>query len=622
MFRGSLSRKYLAPWGALTCLGLICWCMAQSAQPVGADDKNKSDTGKPTEMKKSESPKSTDKMKDDKPNPKSSDKPDGQKEPPKSTPPVKEPPSLGDSSNLSDEKIIEFINQRIEIAWKENNIKPSNLASEPEFVRRLYLDVIGRIPTIEEIQAHNKGAATPIQRKAKTLQRLLLDQDYAMHWANVWTVWLLTRTSPPGIDRENLHTWLADGFANNKRYDEMVMDLLTATGKADDREAKNAAAVNFILSHVGEAVPRDPQGRDFGQFEMVPITSRVTKLFLGMQTQCTQCHDHPSLDDRKQSMYWGINVFFRQVERVPPVIQMRQRDQPLRFYELRENSRRNPDGAVFYERRNGVILKSGGVYLDGTRVSLKGVKSRREELAKLLIQDEYFAKAIVNRMWAYFMGRGFTNPVDDFSVNNPISHPELLDRLAKDFVTSGYDYRRLITWIVSSKPYQLSSETNATNAKSDTDAYFARMQLKAMSPEQLVDSIMQATRIESTRSSNEAKRRLQAEWLRDFIVNFGDDEGNEATFNGTVVQALLLMNGGKLNEALSNKPGSMINRLMTVPVEKRIDYIYLSTLSRLPTSSERAFIARRWMIAGNDHTAPMQDLMWALINSNEFILNH
>lgn len=621
MLRLSIDRCRLVPVGLIAGLGLIGCMICHAPGLAGADEKGKGDPVSSTEVKKSDGTKKND---DDKIGPQAGGKTDAKSDKPV-PPPEPQPPSLGDTSQLNDAKVIEYINQQIETAWRENNIKPSSIASESELLRRMYLDIIGRIPTIEEIQAHNKGAAAPAQRRAKTLQKLLLDQDYALHWANVWTVWLLTRTSPAGIDRDNLHTWLADGFANNKRYDEMVMDLLTATGKADDRESKNAAAVNFILSHVGEAVPRDPQGRDFGQFEMVPITSRVTKLFLGMQTQCVQCHDHPSLDDRKQGMYWGINVFFRQVERVPPVIQVRQRDQPLRFYELKENPRRNPDGAVFYERRNGVILKSGGVYLDGTRVDLKKTKSRREELAKLLIEDEYFSKAIVNRMWAYFMGRGFTNPVDDFSENNPISHPELLDRLAKDFVTSGYDYRRLITWIVGSKPYQLSSVSNPSNAKPDTEAYFARMQLKAMSPEQLVDSIMLATRVEATRSSNEARRRLQEDWLRDFTLNFGDDEGNEATFNGTVVQALLLMNGNRLNEALSNRPGSMIQRLMTLPVEKRIDHIYLATLSRLPTSAERSFIAKRWIIPGNDQAAmaaPLQDLMWALINSNEFILNH
>ncbi|HMP01027.1 MAG TPA: DUF1553 domain-containing protein [Gemmatales bacterium] len=533
------------------------------------------------------------------------------------------PPS--DSRSFSDEETIKYINQSIEKAWRENGIKPSPPATEHELVRRMYLDLIGRIPSPEEITAHMRGGTTATARQKRTLKVLLEDQDYPSHWANIWTVLLLTRTRQPGIDRANFHAWVADSFANNQRYDQFVLDLLTATGKADDRSStsRNAPAANFILSHVGEPAPKGPRGEDFGQFEMVPVTSRVTRIFLGIQTQCVQCHDHPFIDTRKQGQYWGVNVFFRQVERQPANITTQNpRLQASQHYELRENSRRNPEGAVFYEKRNGVLFKTGGVYLDGKRVNLRGLSQRRQALAELLVQDPDFGRAIVNRMWAYFMGRGFTDPIDDFGEHNPVSHPDLLDRLAQDFVTSGYDLRRLISWIVQSRPYQLTSMSNETNRKPDTDAYFARVQLKAMSPEQLVDSILQATGADATARTYADKRRLQDEWLDQFVTNFGDDEGNEVTYNGTVVQALMMMNGGRLNEAIRNRAGTTMAKAMTMPPAARIDYLYLAALGRPPSSSERNFITQRLVPNKDDQAAPWQDLFWALLNSNEFILNH
>ena len=579
----------------LTVLGtLMGWAAAQDAKPQSA---------------KAESPPST----AEKPE---TAKADGAKP---------EAPKSDGPRTFSDEDTIKFINQSIEKAWRENGIKPSNPATEHELVRRMYLDLIGRIPAPEEITAHFKGGTTRTERQKRTLKALLDDQDFPTHWANIWTVLLLTRTRQPGIDRANFHAWLSDNFANNQRYDQFVIDLLTATGKADDRSStnRNAPAVNFILSHVGEPAPKGPRGEDYGQFEMVPVTSRVTRIFLGIQTQCVQCHDHPFIDTRKQGQYWGLNVFFRQVERVPQVIMTQNgRQQASQFYELRDNVNRNPEGAVFYERRNGVLFKTGGVYLDGKRVALRGVSQRRALFAQLLVQDEYFAKAIVNRMWAHFMGRGFTQPVDDFGEHNPISHPELLDRLAQDFVTAGYDLRKLMTWIVLSRPYQLSSISNETNRKSDTDGYFARMQLKAMTPEQLVDSIMQATRAHATARTHAEKRRILEEWLDQFVTNFGDDEGNEVTYNGTVVQALMMMNGNRLNEAIRNRAGTTLAKAMTLPPAARLDFLYLSALGRPPTSAERQFIFQRLVPNKDDEAAPWQDLFWALLNSNEFILNH
>lgn len=549
-------------------------------------------------------------------------------------------------SGLNDTRTIGFINEQIEKNWKENKIQPSALANDYEWIRRAFIDTIGRIPSA--LPANVSAKEDPVaakgemqyfldlpanRRRSEVLKYLLNHQDYARNWANIWTIWLITRTTQPGIDRANLHSWLERQFGENRRFDEIVLDLVTATATDKDgcssKVDKNAAPANFLLSHFGEMVAPENRARD-GQFEMIPATSRVTRVFLGIQTQCTQCHDHPFIDERKQGQFWGVNVFLRQMERQPPVIQLQNaRMASLQHYQLRDNPNANPEAGVFYEQRNGLLKYSSAVWLDRNKPDLSSGSPRRQELARFLIQDEYFAKSFVNRMWARYMGRGFTNPVDDFGEHNPVSHPELLDRLAQDFITSGYDVHRLITWIMSSKPYQLTSVANATNIKSDAEPYFSRMLLKTMSPEELVESIFTATNYIQMRYARnpQARRDTEAEWLRDFTVNFGDDEGNEASFNGTVVQALLLMNGPKLNDAVN------ISQTVKAAIESNrpLDVLYLAALSRLPTNKEKeAFLAAlnpngpfaAMYLKEKDRVKLYRDVLWALFNSNEFMLNH
>lgn len=549
-------------------------------------------------------------------------------------------------SGLNDGRTIAFINEEIEKAWKENKIQPSAYSNDYEWIRRIFIDTIGRIPAAmptstnaREDPVGTKGELIyflelpSARRRSEVIKYLLNHEDYAKHWANLWTTWLITRTTQPGIDRPNLHAWLERQLGENRRYDDIVTDLITATATDKDGSSskieKTAAPANFLLSHFGEAVPKERQMRD-GQFEMVPATSRVTRLFLGIQTQCTQCHDHPFIDDRKQGQFWGVNVFLRQMQRTPPVIQVQNaRMQSLQHYKLTDNMTANQEAGVFYEQRNGLLKRSGAVWLDKSRPSLSSSSPRRRELARFITQDEYFAKSFVNRMWAQYMGRGFTNPIDDFGEHNPISHPDLLNRLAQDFITSGYDTHRLIQWIVYSKPYQLSSIANASNIKPEAEPYFARMQLKSMSPEGLVDSIFTATHFIQVKHANnpQARRDEVAEWLRDFTVNFGDDEGNEATFNGTVVQALLLMNGRKMTDAVN------ASRTVKYAMEssKPLDVLYLSALSRPPSDKEREAFNAAINPAGAYATVYLKDkernklyrdVLWALFNSNEFILNH
>jgi hypothetical protein len=357
----------------------------------------------------------------------------------RATPAKKAPATPGVKSEDVDQ--VRAINDKLGAKWRAQRITPSPRASDYEFIRRVSLDLIGRIAKPDEITRFL--ADPPATRRALLIDRLLKSEEYAKNWANIWTVWLLTRTGANdggegGTHHEQMRQWLEGQFAREgMSYKELVREILTATGKSSEN-----GAVNYILAHLGEPVP-SPKQMEEGKFSMVPVTSRTTRLFLGLQTQCAQCHDHPN-KVWKQKDFWGINVFFRQVDAPggprPANRRMMGRD------ELKDNPALNPEGVVLFEQRSGGVLATKAAFLDHTRPDPRNA-SRRQELARFITDSPYFAKAYVNRMWAHFFGRGFTNPVDDFGPDNEVSHPELLNELAASFAHYGYDPRRLIRWI-------------------------------------------------------------------------------------------------------------------------------------------------------------------------------
>jgi hypothetical protein len=537
-----------------------------------------------------------------------------------------------DLSQLTE--MVSTINKLSEEKWKENKIVPSRYADDYEFIRRASLDIIGRIAKPEEIREFLKDPKET--RRSKLINRLLDSDEYPRHWANLWANWLLSRSGAFGRGpyHEYMATWLEDQFSQNKPYSSIVKSLITATGDNNDTE-KGGAATNFILAHLGENVPPG-QRNDDGHFQMVPITSRITRLFLGTQVQCAQCHDHPFYSNIKQEHFWGVNAFLRQVARQgqPP-----QQGRMMAFGKLSltddENVVKEP--LVFFEKRNGVVLTAKAEFLPngeerhGARLpaDASGI-TRREKLAEYIIEHPQFPKAIVNRMWGVFFGRGFVNPVDDFNDQNQPSNPELLDELAARYKHYNYDFKKLIRWICNSNPYNLSYVANKTNDKPEHEALFSRMIMKAMSPEQLFESLMVATKAEAA-ESKEGKKNLKEQWLGTLISNFGDDEGNEVNFNGTVVQALLMMNGKDINEAISRKEkGAVAIAIRNRTEAAAIQELYLTALNRPPTPREYRAIIEGFhllnpVVAGNDYRNPSrryEDLFWALVNSNEFILNH
>jgi hypothetical protein len=312
---------------------------------------------------------------------------------------------------------------------------------------------------------------------------------------------------------------------------------------------------------------------------------------------------------------------------------MRRRMGPPAALLLTDDTEVNPDANVFFEQRNGKVRMHKAEFLPpegkerGPRLdpNKKGLE-RRQELAKLLVEHEQFPKAMVNRMWGLFFGRGFVNPIDDFNDNNTAVHPELLNELAARFKHYNFDQKRLIRWITHSNAYHLSYVANKTNDKPEHETQFSRMIMKALSPEQLFESLMTATRAEQADSAAK-KKELRDKWLTALIANFGDDEGNEVNFNGTIVQALMMMNGKEINDAITrDKKGSVAMAMASSRNPTAIiTELYLTALGRPPRPAElRGVQAKMFLRAGfkDSPKAKYEDLFWALLNCNEFLLNH
>jgi hypothetical protein len=299
---------------------------------------------------------------------------------------------------------------------------------------------------------------------------------------------------------------------------------------------------------------------------------------------------------------------------------------------------------LFYELRNGQMKVAYPVFVDGTSLASvyeeKGEDfgdrgrvadvNRREELAKLLVESREFDQAIVNRMWGHFFGYGFTKPVDDIGPHNVPSHPELLDQLGQSFRRSEFDLKQLIRWITLSEPYSLSSRATKKNEGDDPTLgarpMFSHFYLRQMEAEQLYESLLVATAADETVKDPERRDQVRERWLRQFNNAFGTDDGGESTsFNGTIPQALTLMNGPLVTRATGNGRGSMLawvaeNQKMNNA--EKIRYLYLAALSRRPTKPEVALSNELLAARDGKVGAALQDIWWALLNSNEFILIH
>lgn len=508
----------------------------------------------------------------------------------------------------SGDAIIEYINQETRQAWKDNGIDASPVADDAEWMRRVYLDIVGHIPEADEVGKFL--ARKDKAKRSKLIEQLLDDPGYTRNWTTVWTNLCIGQQTPRRVSRDGMAKFFREAFGRNRAWNEVVFDLVSAEGHFEQN-----GAVNFLLAQM--------QDQDDG----VQMTAKTTRLFLGMQVQCTQCHDHPS-NEWKQDQFWKFNSFFRQTAKVDH----RKYDTKAgrMVDDFSELVWRDYDGPVYFEKRNGLMQVAYPTYF-GSEVDPGPVTERRTELAKLMTSGEQpqIALAMVNRMWCHFFGYGFTRPIDDIGPHNPPTHPALMDRLAAEFVNSGYDCKQLMKWIANSEPYQLTSKMGKKN-QLDNPAVgeiplFSRVYVKPLTAEQLYDSLIIATNAhKSGRSGWEQSEKQRQEWLQQFVRAFGNDEGEEtSSFDGSIPQALMMMNGDLVKDAVSFKSGSHLGDILADKGNdaQKLQKIYMTSLGRHPTKSEMNAV-QKYFRASRDPMSVYSDLFWALLNSNEFIFNH
>ncbi len=516
--------------------------------------------------------------------------------------PAAKAPSPGASPGSADAANV--LDPLLKAAWQEAGLKPAAVARDEEFLRRVYIDVLGRIPNVAE--AREFLAAKGTDKRARLVDHLLDHVDYPKNFATEWTNLLVGRgRQERNVDRDALTSWLRKQFAANRPWNEVVYDLVTASGSN-----KENGAVNYTIAHL--------------ETEAVPLTSRTTRLFLGRQLQCVQCHDHPQ-NDWKQADFWGVNAFFRGLK----VEEKRAADAAgLERVDHVELTDVPTSAFARFDRRNGMMGVAFPRFIDGRKLDKPDASVRRVELGKLIVDpdSDMLAQAMVNRTWARFLGRGFVNPVDDIGTHNPAVLEDVFTKLTEEFRTSGYDVKQLVRTITSSAAYQTSSIRPASKTRPEDDL-FSVMALRPMSPEQLFDSLLTATAAHRPGSGRDDARRDA--WMRQFLFTFGNDEGDEATsFQGTIPQSLMMMNGELMRDALSGKPGSFLadaieqsGRSRRSPAPFLVDQLYMAALSRHPSNAE-ATAAVRHLESYPDAMPFLQDLFWALLNSNEFILIH
>lgn len=516
----------------------------------------------------------------------------------------------------SSDPLINDINQFIRQGWEDNGVEPSEVADDAEWIRRVFLDLVGHVPSGKQVEEFMRDKDDA--KRSKLVDTLLADPAYVRNQTTLWTNTLIGRGTPDKTNRAGLEKFLRESFAKGRPWNEVAYDLIAAEGRFDEN-----GAVNYVLAQL----QLNPNSEEY----VVEATAKTARIFLGLQVQCTQCHNHP-FNEWKQNQFWEFNSFFRQALRVDHEKYNPQTGQMDDDYS--ELIRRNFEGPVYYETRAGLMLVAYPKYF-ATELDPGPETNRRLEFAKAVTKDDsqkLLAKAMVNRTWGHFFANGFTRPVDDMGPHNPASHPELLDRLTDEFIKSGYDTKKLASWICNTEAYNLTSRFNGKkneidNPSNGETALFSHMYVKPMQVEQLYESLLVATSANAAgQGSYEAAQGKREEWLRQFMRIFGADDGEEPTlFSGTIPQALLMMNGPLVQNAISAEKGSYLNEVLSNPSYKkdpdRIRALYLAALGRTPTSTE----VKNMSGMMSRYPTPLmayQDLYWALLNSNEFIVIH
>ena len=497
------------------------------------------------------------------------------------------PAKIGDATAVAT-----MIDKEIDAKLVEQKIAAGENATDSEFLRRAYLDLIGIIPSVEKARLFLDDPSPG--KRATLIDELLASTQFGHHVADEWMALLVTRTSDQRrITFEPLREWLTGQFNKNRPWNQIVTELIAAEGTQE----KNPATTFYLSNNTVDK-----------------MTDAVSKTFLGVSIQCAQCHDH-KFEDWKQTEYWSLAQFFMRVE-VQGGAMAKAADPAI--HEVKNPNRRKlplPEDAKSVPAR----------YLrETTPVNLPADGPIRPTLAKWLTSttNPYFAKAMVNRVWSQLFGTGIVTPVDDMGPNAIASHPKLLNALAANFAADNFDLKNLIRAMVLSKTYQRTGKP--TGGEGDDDPrLFARMAVKVMTPEQLYDSTFA---IVGVAANDEARMRMKMANAgakgnppdaREKFVNFflaGQEMASTTEYEIGIPQALKLMNSRQIGN-----PAAAKKLVATKTGTAAIEELYLATLSRRPTSGEIETMTK-YVTAAPNATAGYGDVLWALLNCSEYTL--
>ncbi len=492
------------------------------------------------------------------------------------------------------------IDRLFQQAWQASSVQPSLPATDEEYVRRLYLDLAGRVPAVSEVRAFLDD---PNPQKRTALVDALLDSPaFVRHFTILWRNALIpdafddigNRRMIPGFE-----AWLWTQFSAGVPYDQLVRELLTApleSGSALGGPALRTANSPLAFYAIRELRPEN-------------LATGTARAFLGVRLDCAQCHDHP-FDRWKQGQFWSLAAFYSGFSPMDAESGMRM-----------AMTERSDSHSIEIPDKGQTVQAA---FLEGEQPEWSGGRSSREVLADWVTspRNPWFSRMAANRVWALFMGQGIVHPVDDFSENNPASHPEVLQLLADQLVAHEFDLKFLVRTITASRVYQLSSrQTHPSQADS---LHFARAAVRGLTPEQLFDSLAEATGYYQPYRTD-SPFVIAAETPRaTFLELFRDEGESPLQRETTILQALAMMNGDFVDAATSLENSQTLGSVVDFPLmsdEERLETLFLAALSRRPSEAERSALLP-YIEQAESASVALADVFWALLNSSEFMLNH
>lgn len=488
-----------------------------------------------------------------------------------------------------------YIDDLVYAQLQRLGLPPSPVCDDATFLRRATVAIAGRVPTRDEVHAF---AADPSsQKRVDLVNRLLRSTDYADNFATKWAAILRNKRNNDNDKQSTFafYNWIRDRLHENMPYDQFVRDIVTATGD--------------VSVHAPVAWYRELR-------EQSAMVEDTAQLFLGMRIQCARCHHHP-FEKWSQRDYHAFSAFYSRIGRKRDD---RQTSEQI-FHEEGAPSAKNP--------KTGEQLVPAG--LDSDPIEMSPLDDPRDVLVDWMTDRDnpFFAKALVNRYWKHFFGRGLVDPEDDMRVTNPASNPELLDALAQDFIDHGYDLKYLVHTICTSTTFQLSAEPNEFN-KNDKQNY-SRFYPRRLDAEILLDAIDQATGIPTqfpgVPTGTRAVQLPDNGFNSYFLTVFGRPDSSSAcecerSTDASLAQSLHLLNSKDILGKVSGNNGTAATLAAdSRPIDDRIVELYELTLARKP-SDEELSIAREYLASKENSQAAFEDAVWALINTKEFLFNH